>query len=135
MCTAETMCTNVPLVDPDEWGKYTALPKQLPAPTTTAARVHWWKARLREFPKLAPVCIAYWLSPKSASQSERSFSHLRHIPVCFLPLSSPMPQVSKVSIKQAVCIQTDDRLHMANETLQALAFTYMNKGLMCTFQE
>lgn len=82
MCLPELMVKCMPLVDKEEWAKYTALPKQLPPPNTTASRVHWWKVRFQDFPKLAPVCIAYLLCPKSSAQSERSFSHLRHEMAC-----------------------------------------------------
>jgi hypothetical protein len=34
-----------------------------------------------------------------------------------------------VLVLQAVAIQTDDRLHMTNEVLCALAFVYVNKEL------
>ena len=36
------------------------------------------KLRMDQFPKLAPVAIAYLLSPQSAAQAERSFSLLGH---------------------------------------------------------
>eukprot|EP00668_Euglena_longa_P023426 GGOE01029271.1.p1 GENE.GGOE01029271.1~~GGOE01029271.1.p1 ORF type:complete len:149 (+),score=9.30 GGOE01029271.1:254-700(+) len=73
-------------------GSVCGFTRPLPKPTTTAGRVAWWKARLREFPSLAPVAIAHLLAPRSATQAERTFSCLRHI-------------------------QTDDRLNVTNETL------------------
>lgn len=94
----------VPLVDEQEWEKYITLPRQLPPPSTTAGRVHWWKQRLAEFPRLAPVAIAYLLSPRSAAQAERTFSLLGHI-------------------------QTPQRLNMEDTTLRALTFCYVNKEL------
>ena len=89
MCTPEAMGKSIPLVDQEEWAKYTALPRQLPPPSSTAARVHWWKVRLAEFPKLAPICIAYLLCPKAAGQCERTFSQMRHTVACYgLPFQS-----------------------------------------------
>ena len=57
-----------------------------------------------KFPKLAPVAIAYLLSPRSAAAAERTFSLLGHI-------------------------QTPQRLNMQDSTLSALAFCYINKEL------
>lgn len=69
----------IPLVDAAEWEQYIVQQPQQPPPDTTAGRVQWWKERLGQFPKLAPVAIAYLSAPRSASQAERSFSLLGHI--------------------------------------------------------
>ena len=69
----------IPLVDEAEWERYIVLPPQQPPPKSTAGRVQWWKQRLSEFPKLAPIAIAYLLTPRSAAQAERSFSLLGHV--------------------------------------------------------
>ena len=82
MCCSEVVKKFIPLVDATEWDRYTALPAQQPPPTTTAARVHWWRVRMQDFPKLAPVCIAYLLAPRSAAQAERMFSLLGHVSRC-----------------------------------------------------
>ena len=94
----------IPLINAQEWERYITMPTQQPPPSTTAGPVHWWKSRLADFPSLAPVAIAYLLSPRSAAQAERTFSRLGHI-------------------------QTDDRLNMCNQTLQGLTFIYLNKQL------
>lgn len=102
--SAPQMKEAIPSVDIAEYEKYLTLPCQVPALTTTQGRVDWWKSRLDLFPKLAPLAIAYLLTPRSAARAERTFSLLGHI-------------------------QTDDRLNMVNETLQALTFVYINHGL------
>lgn len=69
------------------------LEKQVPSLSSTLGRVNWWKARVAEFPQLAPVAVAYLLTPKSSAQAERTFSLLGHV-------------------------QTDDRLNMAKHLQQ-----------------
>ena len=68
-------------------------------------RVTWWKSRISLFPNLAPVAIAYLLTPRSAVQADRTFIILRYI-------------------------QASDRLHMTDDTVLALAFLYINKSLI-----
>ena len=102
--SAPQMAQAIPVVDISEYEQYLTLPGQVPGLTTTQGRVDWWKSRRDLFPKLAPVAIAYLLTPRSAAQAERTFSLLGHI-------------------------QTDDRLNMRDDTLQALTFVYINHKL------
>ena len=78
MVSAAAAAAAIPLVDPSEWDRYLSLPKQDPAPTTTAGRVQWWLSRLTQFPNLAPIAVAYLVTPRSAAQAERTFSLLGH---------------------------------------------------------
>lgn len=82
MPLTKAMTEAIPLVDAAEWERYITLPRQVPAPTTTAGRVEWWKGRVGEFPLLAPVAIAYLLTPRSSAQAERTFSLLGHMGTC-----------------------------------------------------
>ena len=77
MKTADVISV-MPLVSPDEWEQYIAHMPPLPSPTTTLGRVAWWKQRIGVFPTLAPVAVGYLLTPRSAAQSERTFSLLGH---------------------------------------------------------
>ena len=120
MVSTTTIKAVIPLVNETEWEKYITLPPQVPAPTSTSGRIEWWKNRLSDFSTLAPVAIAYLSSPHSSAQCERTFSLLGHTQA----VVSDGPNDTS-----AWFIQTDDRLHMSDPSLQALAFVYINKGL------
>ena len=78
MTSTSAMKEAVPLVNGEEWERYLTLPAQQPAPSSIAGRISWWKARLADFPALAPVAIAYLAVPRSSAQAERTFSLLGH---------------------------------------------------------
>ena len=44
----------------------------------TAGSVEWWKARVADFPNLAPLARAFLLFPRSSALTERTFSFLGH---------------------------------------------------------
>lgn len=138
----------IPLINEKEWEHYITLPTQQPPPvkkagdvhfhffifyfiilkaslpsSTTDGRVRWWKSRLADFPSLAPVAIAYLLTPRSAAQAERTFSRLGH------NVDRPFLFFFSNTKFCPFLIQTSDRLNMVDPTLQGLAFMYLNKGL------
>lgn len=98
MASSAAMRECIPLVAAAEWDRYITLPAQQPALSSTTrhmgwagsrscfqwhvpvptGRINWWKSRLADFPTLAPVAIAYLLTPSSSAQAERSFSLLGH---------------------------------------------------------
>ena len=151
MVPAIRMKEMIPLIDEEEWERYLALPAQQPPPKTTMGRIEWWKVRRDNFPKLAPIAIAYLQTPRSAAQAERAFSLLGHIWKCtHFFKKNPHKQACRVyagamrghlivcilqlgfSIQPeciSIDIQTSDRLNMCDSTLQALCFVYLNKSL------
>ena len=68
----------IPLVDTAEYERYVSYPAQQPPLLTTQGQVDWWRSRLSDFPKLAPLAIAFLLTPRSSCQAERTFSLLGH---------------------------------------------------------
>lgn len=123
--TKKEMVAAIPLVNGDEWERYFVLEPQKPAPASTAGRVAWWQSRLDAFPTLAPIAIAYLLTPRSSALAERTFSLLGHKGACICNKG----KIFEHSQMPAPDIQTCDRLNMTDATLASLAFVYINKRL------
>ena len=143
MVATDLITKLIPLVSATEWEKYLTLPPQCPPPSTTVGKVQGWKTRFAQFPRLAPVAIAYLVTPRSAAQAERSFSLLGNNKTTtrwqasFVGGSVRLRIPSYFLAPQFFCsqgvfpykIQTVNRLHMSDPTLQALTFLCVNQDL------
>ena len=57
----------IPLVDANKWERCSVLPKKQPPTTTTAARVHWWKVRMQDFPTHMRISMRLWVDKSSSA--------------------------------------------------------------------